>query len=182
MRDQVRGKRVAIIGRAGSLYRTKNGRLIDSFETVIRINWVLPISDEDAPHTGKRTDLVYHCKRAKQARIQATQRGIKTVQSSGKARRRLAEEYFQNPKKLRPTTGFLCIWEALNAGAIEIGLFGFDFFRSGHVQDREPDGDDYSKPLAWAHSPHQERRALGLLIQKFPTILKPDQVLREALR
>lgn len=181
MKIDVHGKTVAIVGRAGSLLRLKRGAEIDQADVVIRINWVHPIPDEQKPWVGSKTDLVYHCKRAKQARITSSKLGIKTQRCSGKARRHIAETLFQNPKKFRPTTGFVAIVDALNSGAREIRLYGFDFFQSGHVQDREPDGDDYSKPLAWLHSPEEERRALKRLLKRHPQLV-PDQVLTEAVR
>ena len=75
----------------------------------------------------------------------------------------------------------MAILSALTHGAREVWPFGFDFFRSGHVQEREPDGDDYSKPLAWLHSPSEERRAMKALIAREPR-LRPDPILEEALR
>jgi hypothetical protein len=74
------------------------------------------------------------------------------------------------------------VMDAFEGGAREVRLFGFDFFQSGHVQEREPDGDDYSTPLPWLHSPTEERRALGRLIAENPDRLIPDAVLREALK
>jgi hypothetical protein len=173
---------VAVVGRAGSLLRSGNGAAIDACDVVIRVNAVLPIEPAHERHIGTRTDLVYHCKRARQSRIQATRRGIPHWRVRGKARRKAAEIHFINSRKLRPTTGFMAIWAALQCGAEEVHAFGFDFFRSGHYQDREPDGDDYSKPLAWAHSPSEERRAIKRLVERYPTRLFPDKILREALR
>lgn len=181
MKAMVAGRKVAIVGRAGSLLRTKSGRQIDAADVVIRVNWVLPIPPEQVPHVGARTDLLYHCKRARTARRTAQKMGIPTWRVRGKARRRAAQRHFQKSQKLRPTTGFMAMIAVLTAGAAEVCLFGFDFFRSGHVQDREPDGDDYSRPLAWLHSPTEERRAMKNLIAREPR-LKPDRILREALR
>lgn len=181
MRDLVEGKTVAIVGRAGSLLRNRNGKAIDSADVVIRINWVLPIPEDQAPYVGTRTDLVFHCKRARAARLTAEKFGVRTSRVRGKARRRAAERHFDNSRRFRPTTGFMAILGAITAGAHEIHLYGFDFFRSGHVQDREPDGDDYSKPLAWLHSPTEERKAMKRLLGRFPQV-KPDKILEEALR
>ena len=181
MKALVSGKRVAIVGRAGSLLSSENGAAIDAADVVVRVNAVLPILPEHEVHIGTRTDLVYHCKRAKASRISAAKRGIPTWRVRGRARRYAAETHFTNSKRLRPTTGFMAIWAALQCGAAEVRLFGFDFFSSGHYQDREPDGDDYSRPLAWMHSPSQERRAIKRLIKKHPGLLIPDRVLKESL-
>jgi hypothetical protein len=182
MKDLVAGKTVAIVGRAGSILRTNNGPSIDAADVVIRINWVLPIPEDQFPHVGSRTDLIFHCKRARTARITATGLGVPTMRCSGKARRIAAFNHFEKAKKLRPTTGFMAIVKALTAGAREVRLYGFDFFQSGHSQEREPDGDDYSKPLAWAHSPTEERKAMRRLVERFRGRLIPDRILEGALK
>lgn len=183
MRHLFEGKTVAVVGRAGSLLRgTKRGAEIDACDVVVRVNWVLPIPEEQKPFVGSRTDLVFHCKRARTAMVMAKRFGVPTYRVRGKARRRAAERHFQNSKRLRPTTGFMAVLSVLTHKAETVKLFGFDFFRSGHVQEREPDGDDYSKPLAWAHSPTEERRAMRNLVQRMGGRLVPDKILKEALR
>ena len=181
MRWLLEGRTVAVVGRAGSLLRAENGAAIDAADVVIRVNWVLPIPPEQEKHVGSRTDLMFHCKRAKAATLSAKKAGIPTYRVRGKARRRAAKRHFRNAARLRPTTGYMAILSALTHGAREVWPFGFDFFRSGHVQEREPDGDDYSKPLAWLHSPSEERRAMKALIAREPR-LRPDPILEEALR
>ena len=172
---------VAVVGRAGSLLRAENGAEIDAADVVVRINWVLPIPPEQEIHAGSRTDLMFHCKRARAATLSAKRAGVPTYRVRGKARRRAAKRHFRNAVRLRPTTGFMAILSVLTHGAREVRLYGFDFFRSGHVQDREPDGDDYSKPLAWLHSPQEERRAMKNLIAREQRLV-PDKILQEALR
>lgn len=173
---------MAVVGRAGSLLRSQNGPAIDDHDVVIRVNWVLPIPAEQVPHTGQRTDFLIHCKRAQASKRSAVELGIPTYRIRGKDRRRAAERHFDNSSALRPTTGMMAILKSYGWGAASVSAFGFDFFRSGHVQDREPDGDDYSKPLAWAHSPEEERKAFQRLAKKFKGRFIPDAILKEALR
>ena len=55
------GKRVAIVGPAGSLYDVANGALIDDYDYVVRINKALvkwPQGKE--AYTGSRTDILFH--------------------------------------------------------------------------------------------------------------------------
>jgi hypothetical protein len=179
--DDVKGKTVAIVGRAGSIMGTGHGAAIDSADIVIRINWLLPIPEDQAADVGTRTDLVYHCKRARTAKKNARDAGVATYRVSGKRRKREAKRHFKRGRIFRPTTGMVCILETLRAGPHEIRLYGFDFFRSGHVQERMPETDDYSKPLKWDHNPEEERRALKRIICRNPSII-PDRVLKEALR
>lgn len=177
-----RGKRVAVIGRAGSMLRFKRGREIDACDVIIRVNWVLPIPASQVPFVGSRTDLLIHCKRARTARDTASNMGVPTFRVMGRARKLAAREFFTNPGKFRPTTGFCAVLMAYRAGASQVRPYGFDFFRSGHVQEREPDGDDYSRPLPWAHSPTLEKTAMRHLIQMSHGIIIPDKILREALK
>lgn len=181
MNDLVKGKTVAVVGRAGSIIGTGNGPAIDAADVVIRINWVLPLEADQAPDVGTRTDLVYHCKRARTARATAEGLGVPTHRIRGKRRKRAGQRHFKRPAKFRPTTGLMCVLDCLGYGALEIRAFGFDVFRSGHVQEREPEGDDYTRPLGWAHSPEEERRAWKRLIRRNKRF-KPDAVMLEALK
>lgn len=180
IRALVEGKRVAVVGRAGSIRRAENGPQIDSADVVIRVNWVLPIKADDVRFMGSKTDLVYHCKRAKVARVTAKSFGVKTLQC--KRRKASARRNFKKWQRFRPTTGFMAVEQALMGGAHSVHVYGFDLFRSGHSQDREPDGDDYSRPLAWAHSPTQERYAFNLLADRYPNRFFPDKILQGAMK
>jgi hypothetical protein len=179
--ELVKDKVVAIVGRAGSLHGSGNGRAIDAADVVIRINWLLPTPKNQWKDTGRKTDLVYHCKRARTAKAKAEALGVATYRVSGKRRKREARTHFDDPNLFRPTTGMVCILETLRANPKEIRLFGFDFFRTGHVQERMPETDDYSKPLRWDHNPDEERKALKQIIRRNPRII-PDAILIEALK
>jgi hypothetical protein len=58
----LKGKKVAIAGPAETMIGTGQGRLIDSYDLVVRFNTViryLPFPDELARDIGRRTDLLY---------------------------------------------------------------------------------------------------------------------------
>jgi len=181
MNIDLQGKTVSVVGRAGSIRGTGNGPMIDAADVVIRINWVLPIPEDQAPDVGTRTDLVYHCRRARTARVTANGLGVPTYRVAGKRRKKAARRHFKRPDNFRPTTGFMCVLDCLADGAAEVRLFGFDVFRSGHVQTREPDGDDYTRPLGWAHNPEEERLAWKALFHRNDKVI-PDAILREAVK
>lgn len=182
MRHLLEARSVAVVGRAGSLYGSGNGAAIDAADVVIRINWLLPIPPDQAQDVGSRTDIVYHCKRARAARRAARKRGVATYRVSGKYRRKVAERFFKRPKAFRPTTGFMAIIETVESGAREVRCFGFDLFRSGHIQERMPGADNYAKPLGWTHNPEEERRALRKLIAQSRGVIRPDATMAEALK
>lgn len=181
LKNLVEGKTVAIVGRAGSISGTGNGAAIDACDVVIRINWVLPIPRNQEADVGARTDLVYHCKRARTARVEAMNHSVPTYRVKGKRRRLESKRHFKKFKSFRFTTGAMAVIETLRLNPTEIRLFGFDFFASGHIQAREPEGDDYTRPLRWVHNPEIERKALKKIIARNPKIV-PDAILKRALR
>jgi hypothetical protein len=70
----------------------------------------------------------------------------------------------------------------LKAGASEVRCYAFDFFRSGHFQERDPGGYNDASPLAWTHNPDYERLAWKELLKKNRNVLIPDPVMHKALR
>ena len=56
----ISGKTVAIVGPASSIINTNNGKLIDSFDIVIRLNKALPLSKKIIKDTGIKTDIIYN--------------------------------------------------------------------------------------------------------------------------
>lgn len=181
LRHLVGGKTVALVGRAGSIVGTGRGPAIDSADVVVRINWVLPIEEDQVSDVGRRTDLVYHCRRARVATHTAKRLGVPTYRVKGPMRKKLAKTFFKRAKTFRPTTGFCGAVELLRSGASEVRLYGFDVFRSGHVQERDPGGFNAGSPLQWSHNPEMERAAWVRLIEKNGK-LRPDPVMKKALR
>lgn len=181
MIPNLKGRTVAIVGRAGSIIGTGHGKAIDAADVVIRINWILPIDPALSADTGARTDLMYHCRRAKTATRTALELGTPTHRVKGKNRRRVARDFFKRPDDFRPTTGFMCAVDCVKAGALEVRLYGFDVFRSGHVQERDPGGENSSRPLGWTHNPEEERVAWRTLFKRHKHII-PDAILRKAIR
>lgn len=54
------GKNVALVGPASSIVRTNSGRLIDTFDIVVRLNKSLPLSRRLIHDIGSRTDILYN--------------------------------------------------------------------------------------------------------------------------
>lgn len=55
-----KGKRVAIIGGADSAIQEENGKLIDDFDCVVRINKGVEIIESQKKFVGGRTDFLFH--------------------------------------------------------------------------------------------------------------------------
>lgn len=183
MKALVRGKRVAVIGRAGSILERGKGKVIDRADVVIRVNWLLPIPEYQIVDVGARTDLLYTCQGCETARALGREHGVPSVTVRGRQRRKATEKYFRRSDGIRATTGFLCVTDCLRYGAKEVRLYGFDLFESAYFQERTPDGNNASGHAdgSWVHSVGYERKAWRKLIGREPRVV-PDPVFRRALQ
>ena len=128
--EQIRGKRVAIVGNAKSIFDKRNGKEIDSHEFVIRFNKGFIIKEESQ---GRKTNLLLlACELSKEE--------LESYKADYICNRSM---HYNNPTpftikneqralmKLRlgsqPSTGFMAIHICLNYGAESIDLYGFDF-------------------------------------------------------
>lgn len=140
VKEYIKGKRVAIVGNASSIFDKQNGALIDSFDVVIRFNKGFIKNPESQ---GTKVDIhllavvlndkEYNLLRPK-FRINRSRfynNPCKTIM--WKDRKRLCQKEFQ------PSTGFMAIDLCLSSKAKEIVLFGFDF---GKTQSF-PNAPDY---------------------------------------
>ena len=57
----IEGKSVALVGPAEYLTKTSNGKIIDGFEIVVRINRGLELIEQYSESIGTRTDILYNC-------------------------------------------------------------------------------------------------------------------------
>jgi hypothetical protein len=57
----VSGKRIAVVGPAGSIFGSNQRDLIDSYDLVLRFNSALPISEGMKTDVGSRTDILCNC-------------------------------------------------------------------------------------------------------------------------
>ena len=184
MKALVRGKRVAIVGRAGSIVGTGHGPAIDAAEVVIRINWLLPTLPEHTPDMGERTDLVYTCSRCATARRLAEEYGIRSHRISGGLRTKVSRQFCPKRPDYRVSTGLLCAVQCARYGAARVELYGFDLQRSEHVQERTPDGHNPkgNRKRTWWHIWKVEKKAWRRLIKKHRGVVIPDPIFRKVLK
>lgn len=129
VKDFIKGKSVAIVGNAKSIFDNRFGAEIDVHDVVIRFNKGF-ITDKKAQ--GSKTDvLILACdltldeKASYEAkfyvnRSKKTKTGELTISDE---RRRV----FRTILGAQPSTGFLAVDLSMMAGAERIDLYGFDF-------------------------------------------------------
>ena len=133
IKDDIKGKRVAIVGNAKSLFDFKNGKLIDGFDFVIRFNRGFITRPECQ---GSKTDLLLlacgltsdeiHGYNAKWVANRSDRYNNPVYFTIPNQDRRLIKEKLD----CQPSTGFMAIDLCLASGAKSIDLFGFDFERT----------------------------------------------------
>jgi len=183
MKAFLKGKRVAVVGRAGSILGTGHGPAIDAHPYVIRVNALLPLPEDLAPDLGARTDLVYTCLNCSTARVLADAAGVPFRRMSARRRKAVTRKHFApGVSGIRASTGLVCVADVLRWGARRVDLYGFDLMRSEHWQERSPDGHDPSgkKDGSWVHDWEQEAQAWRRLIAKSGRV-RPDPIFRAVL-
>lgn len=128
--DGIKGKRVAIVGNAKSLFDLEQGKQIDTFDFVIRFNRGFITRPECQ---GTKTNLLILACELTNNEIH----GYNATWVANRSDRYNNPVYFTIPNKDRkilreklecqPSTGFMAIDLCLSSGAKSIDLFGFDF-------------------------------------------------------
>lgn len=133
LKNLVRHKSVAIVGNSSKILEKTQGAEIDKHDVVIRFNKGFPSRNPQA--LGKRTDILFLACTISNTELQEfgdayTVRRSSLCQNicnfnlSSLDRRQLKQGGAQ------ASTGFIAINLALSAGAKNIDLYGFDFFKS----------------------------------------------------
>lgn len=161
-KEFISNKRVALIGPAKSIEGTKQGKFINDFDVVVRMNKALPVPTECKPDIGSKTHILYNClepsptsggkiepKKWKQhgliwvcapypGDLWFTKRHhkdfIKKNNNVLKFHTFDKEKYTELEKELntRPNTGLLAIIDILQHGARELYITGMTFGRDGY--------------------------------------------------
>jgi hypothetical protein len=169
------GKAVAIVGRAASLIGSGNGAAIDACDYVVRVNWMVPL--EGPPEdVGTRTGLIYYCRGCHGQKDAADVAGVPRLRVDKKLRKRIS----RRPRKVRPTTGVVAIYDALRSGARRVHAFGFDFYASAYAAPAPPWMGKPENIKPWVHDAGEDRRMLKTLLQS-ERRFRPDPTLRRAL-
>lgn len=172
MFEAVRGRTVAVVGRAASLSGSGNGEAIDACDVVVRVNWSLPVEGDPAD-VGTRTDVLYYCAGCNGQKAAAQGAGVRAVKVDKALRKAIAHM----PAKVRPTTGVVAVFDALASGAATVLAFGFDLYATSYVAPAPPWSGH--KVARWRHDMREDRRLLRSLLAD-PRFV-PDAILRKAL-
>jgi hypothetical protein len=172
MMASVAGRTVAVVGRAKSLIGSGNGAAIDACDVVVRVNWMPPVTGHPED-VGTRTDLLYLCSGCNGQRAAAESLGVPHERVDNQIRKRISK----NPKRVRPTTGVVAVFDVLLSGAAKVFAFGFDLYASGYVAHAPAWAG--KKIVRWRHDPREDRRLLRSLLSD--ARFEADAVLREAL-
>lgn len=143
------GKRVALVGPSQTLIGNAQGRLIDSFDLVVRINHQWPIPTELKADLGTRMDVLYHCcngdysvQRLFNAEFSNTkqvffEKGLDAYFLKKECAKRkipcsdITAFYADLVLKTRtyPNTGLVAIYHLLQLGISELYITGLTFFQ-----------------------------------------------------
>jgi len=139
--NQIKGKKVAIVGNAKSIFDKKNGKKIDKHDFIIRFNCGFIKEPESQ---GSRTDMVMLALDMKKEDVMSY--NAKWVINRSRHYNNEVDFIIPNVDRARmrdmldaqPSTGFIAIDLCLYAGAYSIDLFGFDWEKTKTFYN--PDG------------------------------------------
>lgn len=131
LENEIKGKRIAIVGNAKSIFDTSYGEEIDNHDFIIRFNHGIPTVKESQ---GTKTDMVMLACTLSDDEIKQYKAGY-LVNRSGNYYNRLANFTIGNRERAimaagigaQPSTGFMAVNICLYFGAKSIDLYGFDW-------------------------------------------------------
>lgn len=175
--ELVKGKRVAVIGHASSIFGSGYGEGIDGHDVVVRCNLFVP-PENKLLDVGRRTDLWYAgwvCDAPEN--IDFTRHGHRYgvpicrtsgTTAPGRAAMIHASRAFLNPLRQNvndtapccsTSTGLVAVWDCLRCEAREVSVFGIDCWRS----------NDFQNPM----TPHEAM--LNILRPEVQSVIRADE-------
>ncbi len=170
LRGLVRGKSVAIVGKAPTLVGSRLGRHIDACQVVVRVNWLLPLKG-DRRDIGSRTDVLYCHRSARKQRKSAKRINLRLPDLN--VRQSLIGE---SPDYV-PTTGLVAIFDALKQGARQVKAFGFNLYAPNSNRGTSWESNSTGFP----HDIEKDRLMLARLVATEPRFM-PDAALLVTLK
>lgn len=174
------GKSIALVGNGSCLLKKRHGKLIDSHDIVIRMNYGMPIQRSLADYTGRRTDI-YIGSMSRPEAVLNQLRGsnpkyvFKLIRASSNVSPKLLElpNFFLGDIKeyrevrsefngLKPSTGAVALSFLINnIEYANVAVFGFDFFKSASRAGR----NRFNSYLYKDHDPQLEQRYIQKIIK-----------------
>ena len=164
-REYIENKVVALVGPAQSILLSNNGKLIDKFQVVVRLNKALPLPENIASHIGSKTDVIYNSLNVTdypgENRLSAElykRSGVQFISSSypmtglfkqdiinyiNQYKFRIPFKVFNNSKyeqlekaiKCRPYTGTCAITDLLSYNIKLLFVTGLDFYQTKYYEE-----------------------------------------------
>ena len=197
--EYLKGKSVAIVGPAPSLFDTPNNKeIIESKDVIIRINKSLPIPANIQEISGKRTDILYNCLNADpesggHLHISYLQKKIKWLVcpypdiypfsldiskfkewNSNRIPFTLFDKqrYEEIVREIntRPNSGVLTILDMLSSEIDNLYITGITFFRGGYIPEYREYSEEQVLNRMAVHGNHRQEPQIEFMKQ----VLKND--------
>jgi hypothetical protein len=172
---ELRGKSVAVVGKAESILGSGEGDKIDSFDVVVRVNCVLPLDKAWAEDIGTRTDLLFFNQSLKPAVAAAEKAKVPYTKYDKDYRTTLKDD-----EGFVPFTGTVAVHWLLDQGVSHLYITGMDFYSSGSVTGRG--GHLRTKRGTGTHDPSKDREMLRKLFTENVGRISGSDALVETLR
>lgn len=169
----IKGKSVALIGRAASIHEHGDGARIDACDLVIRVNWLHPW-EGDPGRIGARTDCIIRASTFPQLAQAAAQAGIPCWKKEWEVGVAQAKRCGFDPARVNPRTGIHAIEMVLRRAPSSVYLAGYDLYQSGNATNT-------AKKEAKAAARRKARKRAGRVVRKHCDAAD-EAILRDLLR
>jgi len=207
----LKGKRVAVVGPAPSIIGSKQRKLIDSYDVVVRINKAMPVPKNLYKDTGGRCDVLYNCMNTSEEcggtiDFIALKKG-KTkwiacpYPKAGEFEKDVTkfeqinpkfpfhvidtERYFavENYIGTRPNTGIGTILDLLDHDIEELYITGFTFFQGGYHEHYRGYTEEHVMDFMAQYGKHDQEPQKNLIkeLYLYDPRINVDETLKEIL-
>lgn len=209
--DFLKDKRVVIVGPAPSIIGSQQGKSIDDYDVVVRINKALPVPKTLYSDIGSKTDVLYNCLNpapdcggpheidlwarstkwvcSPYPEIYPFDKDIRSFNSKFNNEfnfRIFDKSYYQelvSKLNCRPNSGILAILDILSFNPKEVYVTGFTFFRGGFYKEYRNITEEQINNKMSKVGAHKQEPQINLVkeIYKSDSRFRVDSSLKEIL-
>ena len=210
-REYLKDKRVCIVGPAPSIIGSDQKDLIESYDTVVRLNKSVPVPVSRIPDIGSRTDIYYHCmsqlpENGGAIDFAYLQNAIEFIASpypnivpfnrdisqfnqmnQGRLKTHIINKAmflkFSKEMNTRPNSGICAIIDLLSFDIEELYITGFTFFKGGYDKTYRNQSEEQVMALINRYKVHEVEPQINYLRKLFESDprLKGDKKLMEII-